>query len=219
LRQELLLTYATEQSLIEGRNVAHSDVIPIRCNQQHRHSNITMAQPIYEWKRTIDGQQFIISNRLDWHSHDFIQKAFDSDEVYWTHSIHPQSLETMLANSCTLGLYAVGTPVTSDSEDITQGSGLKQLGFGRLVTDYVTIAFLTDVYIVPELQGKGLGKWLIQCAREIMDSMPELRRSILMTDAKGKGVKFYAEELDMKVFNSGDEGRVVMMHVPGHSKP
>jgi GNAT superfamily N-acetyltransferase len=175
-----------------------------------------MAQPIYEWKKTVDGQQYIISSKLEWHSHDFIQKAFDSDEVYWTHSIRPQLLETMLANSCSLGLYAVGKPGTSELEEPMEDSSRRQLGLGRLITDYVTIAYLTDVYILPELQGKGLGKWLIKCAREIIDSMPELRRSVLMTGATGKGVKFYEEELDMKVFNSGDEGRVVMMHVPNH---
>jgi GNAT superfamily N-acetyltransferase len=178
-----------------------------------------MAQPIYEWKTTVDEQTYIISNKNDWLSHDFINKAFDTDEVYWTHSIRPKSLETMLANSCTLGLYAIENSGTSESEESLQNLNRKQLGFGRLITDYVTIAYLTDVYIVPELHGKGLGKWLIQCCREIIDSMPELRRSMLMTDATGRGVKFYEKELDMKVFNTGDEGRVIMMHVPLHPKP
>jgi len=169
-----------------------------------------MATPTYEWKKSIEGQNYIISSNIQWHSHDFIQNAFDSEEVYWTHSIPPKSLETMLANSCTLGLYEVSDPANSSR---------KQLGFARLITDHVTIAFLTDVYISPECQGKGLGKWMISCIRETTDAMPELRRTILMTDATGRGVKFYEKELDMKIFNTGDEGKVCMMYVPGHPKP
>jgi GNAT superfamily N-acetyltransferase len=169
------------------------------------YSAIEMATPTHEWTKSVDGKIYIISNKIDWHSHEFIQKAFDSDEVYWTHSIPPKSLEIMLANSCTLGLY-----------ECLSDSGRKQLGFARLITDYVTIAFLTDVYISPELQGQGLGKWMISCCREIIDAMPELRRAILLTDATGRGVKFYEKELDMNVFNSGDEGKVTMMYTPGH---
>jgi GNAT superfamily N-acetyltransferase len=174
-------------------------------------SIIIMATPNYEWTKSIDGKNYIISNKIDWHSHDFIQKAFDSKEVYWTHSIPPKSLELMLTNSCTLGLYES----LSDSQ---AKDSRKQLGFARLITDFVTIAFLTDVYILPELQGQGLGKWMISCVREIIDAMPELRRSILLTDATGRGVKFYEQELDMRVFNSGDEGKVTMMYTPGYKK-
>jgi GNAT superfamily N-acetyltransferase len=177
-----------------------------------------MSAPKYEWKTSVGGKDYIISNNIEWHSHEFIQKAFDSDEVYWTHAIPAEALETMLANSCTLGLYTTEIPTPSDGTKEDATSSRKQLGFARIITDYVTIAFLTDVYILPECQGNGLGKWMIRCAREIIDKMPELRRSILMTDATGKGVKFYERELDMKVFHPGDEEKVCMMYVPGQNK-
>ena len=40
-------------------------------------------------------------------------------------------------------------------------AGPKQIGLARLITDYVTIAYLTDVYVLEEYQGKGLGTWLL----------------------------------------------------------
>jgi GNAT superfamily N-acetyltransferase len=40
----------------------------------------------------------------------------------------------------------------------------KQIGFARLVTDRATFAWLADVLIDPAYRGKGLGKWLVQCA-------------------------------------------------------
>nr|WP_242634049.1 GNAT family N-acetyltransferase [Pantoea allii] len=36
-----------------------------------------------------------------------------------------------------------------------------QIGFARLVTDYATFAWLNDVYILEEYQGKGLSRWLM----------------------------------------------------------
>ncbi len=38
----------------------------------------------------------------------------------------------------------------------------KQVGFGRIVTDFATVAYIADVIIDPEHRGKGLGKWLVE---------------------------------------------------------
>lgn len=72
-----------------------------------------------------------------------------------------------------------------------------------MVTDEVSFAYLTDVYVKPEYQGKGLGKWLIECVDEVLSSWPDLRRAMLVT---GKGAKVYEEILGMKQFESGKLG-------------
>jgi GNAT superfamily N-acetyltransferase len=63
--------------------------------------------------------------------------------------------------------------------------GDRQVGFARVISDYATIAYLGDVFILPEYRGKGLAKWLMEC----VVSHPELqglRRWILATrDAHG----------------------------------
>lgn len=172
---------------------------------------IAMAAPSYEWQRTIEEQHYLISNKAGWLSHDFINQCFDRDEMNWTTSMPLTSLATTLANSCTLGLYASRAPFSGPSQ---QGPAVPptQIGFARLITDYVTLAYLTDVFILPEYQGKGLGRWLIGCVRDVIDAMPELRRALLLTGVNGKGVQFYERELNMKVFHAGDEDRVIMMY-------
>jgi GNAT superfamily N-acetyltransferase len=49
--------------------------------------------------------------------------------------------------------------------------GSEMAGFARAVTDYATMYYLCDVFIRPDMQGKGLGKKLIQA---VLDS-PELK--------------------------------------------
>ena len=50
------------------------------------------------------------------------------------------------------------------------------IGLARLITDYVTVVWLTDVYVLLEWQGQGLGSWLNKCIKEYVDMMPYLRR-------------------------------------------
>ena len=63
--------------------------------------------------------------------------------------------------------------------------GSAQIGFARVVTDYATFAWLADVFVLPEFQRQGIGKWLIGV---IVDHprLPGLRRWLLGTkDAHG----------------------------------
>jgi GNAT superfamily N-acetyltransferase len=50
-------------------------------------------------------------------------------------------------------------------------TGDQQVGFTRVVTDYTTFAWVCDVFILETHQGKGLGKWLVEC----VVAHPELR--------------------------------------------
>ena len=49
--------------------------------------------------------------------------------------------------------------------------GDRQIGFARVITDYARFAYIADVVIAKEEQGKGLGKWLV----ETMLSHPALQ--------------------------------------------
>lgn len=83
----------------------------------------------------------------------------------------------------------------------------RQIGLARLITDEVSFAYLTDVYILDEFQGKGLGTWLIKCVDEALSSWQELRRLILITSL---GKNFYAEKLNMKEFEQGKNGMAIL---------
>lgn len=86
------------------------------------------------------------------------------NESYWAKNRTRAQLETVIENSLCFGVYYKK----------------KQIGFARVVTDYATFAYLGDVYILPEFQGEGLGKWLM----EVISDHPNLqgfRRWILAT--------------------------------------
>ena len=42
----------------------------------------------------------------------------------------------------------------------------KQIGFARIVTDYVVFTYLMDVFILPEHRGKGYSKQLMNAINE-----------------------------------------------------
>ena len=94
---------------------------------------------------------------------------FLSTQSYWCKNIPFERVEKAAANSLTFGLY---------HQD-------RQIGYSRIISDYSTMAYLADVYVLPEFRGRGLSKWLMQTIR----SHPELqglRRWLLATaDAHG----------------------------------
>src|SRR5260370_13215829 len=61
----------------------------------------------------------------------------------------------------------------------------RQVGFARVITDYATFAYLSDVFVLEPFRGRGLSKWLMQ----VIVAHPELqglRRWMLLTrDAQG----------------------------------
>ena len=104
-----------------------------------------------------------------------------ANEAYWSKGLPFKVFKRMLNHSLCFGLY--------------HRSG-NQVGFGRVVTDYATFAWLTDVFIIDEFRGKGLSVFLMNC---ILDH-PELkilRRWLLGTDhAHGLYRKFGFVELE-----------------------
>jgi len=93
---------------------------------------------------------------------------------YWAKGIPAATVEKSLERSLCFALL----------------DGERQIGFARVISDQATIAYLGDVFVLPEYRGKGLAKWLIEC----VVSHPELqglRRWILATrDAHGLYEKF-----------------------------
>src|SRR5436853_4122584 len=124
-----------------------------------------------DWYRSFADKKYLISTSRTLLSHDFIQRAFEDAAMYWAKAMSPSSLRLMMDNSCTLGLY-----IQDKQEDSESGPAFTQIGMARIITDYVTFAYLTDVYIQEDCRDLGLGKWLIACCKEMVEDMPELRR-------------------------------------------
>ena len=66
---------------------------------------------------------------------------------YWARGIPLAVVERSIRHSLCFGVF----------------QGAAQLGFARVITDYATFAYLGDVFILDSHQGRGLGKWLIEC--------------------------------------------------------
>lgn len=97
-----------------------------------------------------------------------------SEESYWATERTYEQTATAIKNSLPFGVY----------------KGETQVGFARVVTDYATFAYLGDVFILPEYQGKGLGKFLMKTILEHPD-LQNFRRWILATkDAHALYEKF-----------------------------
>ena len=92
-----------------------------------------------------------------------------SVESYWAKGIPLEKVEKSINNSLCVGIYDEG----------------KQVAFARIITDCASFAYLCDVYVAKEYQGRGLGKWLMESIHAIPD-LQGLRRWMLATrDAHG----------------------------------
>jgi GNAT superfamily N-acetyltransferase len=71
-----------------------------------------------------------------------------------------------------------------------------QIGFARVISDFATFAYLCDVFITEEFQGKGLGKWLMSVVMQYPD-LQGLRRWMLATrDAHGLYRQYGFKEIE-----------------------
>ncbi|HPL62518.1 MAG TPA: GNAT family N-acetyltransferase [Syntrophales bacterium] len=58
-----------------------------------------------------------------------------------------EEIEKSIENSLCFGMYCNG----------------RQVGFARVISDFTTVYFLSDFFIMEEFRGKGLGKWMLEC--------------------------------------------------------
>lgn len=78
--------------------------------------------------------------------HDYI-----SNISYWGRGRTIEEVEKTIEHSLCFGLY-----------DTTNG----QMGFARVVTDYLLFGYIMDVIVFEEFQGKGYGKKLLEFIME-----------------------------------------------------
>ena len=90
-------------------------------------------------------------------------------QTRWARGIPLEVVQRALAHSLCFGLL-----------------GEQELvGFARVITDYATFAYVTDVFIVPAFRGQGLATWMMTCI-VAHPELQDLRRWCLVTrDAHG----------------------------------
>src|ERR1700686_4013361 len=94
---------------------------------------------------------------------------------YWAKGIPREVVARSIEHSLCFGIY--------------DGSGA-QVGFARVVSDFATVAYLGDVFVLESHRGRGLSRWLMQCIVQ-HPALQNLRRWILLTrDAHGLYAQF-----------------------------
>ena len=69
---------------------------------------------------------------------------------YWSPGIPRHVVAKALEHSLCFGLFQHGA-----------GGEERQIGFGRAITDLTTLAYLADVFVLPDARGTGAGSWMI----------------------------------------------------------
>ncbi|WP_428503211.1 GNAT family N-acetyltransferase [Roseateles sp.] len=137
---------------------------------------------------------FRISSELQDQDLDVIHRYL-SEQAPWCLGIPKATLAQALAHSLCFGAFLDGA----------------QVGFARVVTDRTTFAYLCDVFVLPEQQGRA-------CSRALMDAvmahpdLQNLRRFLLATStAAGLYAKYgftpsakpqaFMERLDPEIYS------------------
>lgn len=100
--------------------------------------------------------------------------AFLSRDAYWAIGRkRERQIELNLAAARVVGLYV----------------GERQLGYARAISDGVSLAYLADLFVLPEARGRGLGAEIV---REMVEREPlaSLRWLLHTEDAQGLYEKF-----------------------------
>ena len=91
--------------------------------------------------------------------HDFLSKHSG-----WSNDIPFDKVKTSIENSLNFGLF----------------HNNKQIGFARVISDFSTIAYLGDIYVLDNYRGQGLSKALMETVMT-HPHLQGLRRWILLT--------------------------------------
>ena len=122
------------------------------------------AERVMEYRR----HEFVISTDRERLSLDVVHGFLTN--CYWAKGIQREVVARSIKHSLCFGIF--------------EGSGT-QVGFARVVSDFATVAYLGDVFVLKSHRGRGLSKWLMQCIVK-HPALQNLRRWILLTrDAHG----------------------------------
>ena len=103
-----------------------------------------------------------------------------ANDSYWAQGRSLEMVEQSIKHSLCFGVYKRLPDVRISQTNQQHGDSIKQCGFARLVTDYVTFGWLCDVFIDKSHRGKSLGKRLIRTIFSDEQLAP-LKLSILAT--------------------------------------
>src|ERR1700726_4041392 len=118
---------------------------------------LVSSEAVTEYRRG----EFLISTDRERLSLDLIHSFLTN--CYWAKGIPRETVARSIEHSLCFGIY--------------DGKGA-QVGFARVVSDFATVAYLGDVFVLAPHRGRGLSKWLMECIAK-HPALQNLRRWIL----------------------------------------
>lgn len=129
---------------------------------------------------------------MDWTFEDGILISTDREKLsievvhgylsrsYWASNIPLALVRRAINHSLCFGIYDSG----------------EMIGFGRVITDYTTFGYLSDIFILESHRGRGYSKLLVSCMLKHPE-LSQLRRWHLVTrDAQGLYAQFGFQTVD-----------------------
>ncbi len=95
-------------------------------------------------------------------------KDFLHKESYWAKDRPDEVIVKSIENSFCIGVYL----------------DRKQVGFARIVTDFSTMYYLAEFFVLPEYQGQGIGEQLM-CYIDNIDELKTIRGYLTTRFAHG----------------------------------
>jgi len=123
-----------------------------------------LETPIHEFVR---GGGLTISTDRKRLNLEFIHRSLTN--CHWSKGISFEKVERSIQSSFCFGVY----------------DGETQVGFARVITDFVTFAYIGDFFIAESHRGRGLGKWLISTILGCPEIAPLQRKCIVTAEAHG----------------------------------
>jgi GNAT superfamily N-acetyltransferase len=104
---------------------------------------------------------------------------------YWAKGIPQDIVARSIEHSLCFGVYDGGDEKSLLLAKSARSGAPAQVGFARVVSDFATVAYLGDVFVLESHRGRGLSKWMMECIVQ-HPALQGLRRWILLTrDAHG----------------------------------
>ena len=104
-----------------------------------------------------------------------------SEESYWAVGIPRELVERSIEHSLCFGAF----------------DGAAQVGFARVVTDYATFGYVSDVFVVASHRGRGVSKAIMTAIRAHPGLQPLRRWHLLTRDAQSLYERFGFHALEL----------------------
>ena len=98
---------------------------------------------------------------------------------YWAKGIPQEVVARSIEHALCFGIYDESGPEFPLLAKPAR-NGAPQIGFARVISDFSTIAYLGDVFVLESHRGRGLSKWMMECILQ-HPALQNLRRWILLT--------------------------------------